>query len=165
MNRQAFCDMLLATNIIANQNIDGMSREEAMSYLRTINACLHSLIDINYRYMTEHTVRPPASFSEEEDEEDEEEDEEDTVDLTGNTDREENALGAVPMDIDSEHYTIPADQRWGSNSHELRSPEFPRTPSAARPEYFTVPMDIDSEDYNIQEDQQLNDAEEDVIPI
>ena len=137
MNRQAFCDMLLATNILANQNIDGMSREEAMPYLRAINACLHSLIDINYRDMMEHhTVRPPASFSEEEDEE------EDTVDLTGNTDREENALGAVPMDIDSEHYTIPADQRWGS-----------------------VPMDIDSEDYNIQEDQQLNDAEEDVIPI
>ena len=24
------------------------------------------------------------------------------------------------------------------NSYELRSPEFPRTPSAARPEYFTV---------------------------
>ena len=26
---------------------------------------------------------------------------------------------------------------YGLNSHELRSPEFPRTPSAARPEYFT----------------------------
>ena len=24
------------------------------------------------------------------------------------------------------------------NSYELRSPEFPRTPSAARPEYFTI---------------------------
>ena len=62
MNRQPFYNMIFATQILANQNLDEMSREDALTYLRAINACLRSLIDINCRDMMEYQT-PPAPLN------------------------------------------------------------------------------------------------------
>ena len=51
MNRTQFNNMFYAAQVLANLDLNGMSREDAMPYLQAIDSCLRSLVEINNRDM------------------------------------------------------------------------------------------------------------------
>jgi hypothetical protein len=174
MDRSRFNNILYAIQVLANHDLTGQSQEEAMPYLRAINSCVQSLLEVHWSDMgaNQQQQQPqqqePHLVEEEEDDDqtqvirydddnmdisDTEEDAEDVDEEEEDDDvaEEEYAeyLAEAEYDADDmevQHYTIPEDQRWADHLHP--------NVSARRP----LPLD-DDDDYIRATAIALSDAE------
>lgn len=58
MDRSRFNNILYAIQVLANHDLTGQSQDEAMPYLRAINSCVQSLLEIHWNDMGGHLILP-----------------------------------------------------------------------------------------------------------
>ena len=61
MDRSRFNNILYAIQVLANHDLTGQSQEEAMPYLRAINSCVQSLLEVHWSDMGGMTYASPPT--------------------------------------------------------------------------------------------------------
>ena len=130
MNRQPFYNMLQAIQILSKQDLNGMSREEAMPYLLAIDTCIASLLDLNRRDMLLNPEEETANAQVEVEVEATAQDEPDPLhfdELSSISPSSDSAILYLSSseeeedehDIYAENYTLPEEQFWGEEDSDL----------------------------------------------